>query len=117
MVTGRAAFEVDRILGQVAERDPRVRFLPYIGRPMTVTRRNGRSNRHVVYGTRCESYFSDRFGVHLSVTGYRRMMDKLGDVLFSRDPNRGLEQRSFGRIWTSVLPQMFFIADSTAGGI
>ena len=76
------AFEVDRILGQVAEHHPRVRFLPYVGRAMTVTRRNGRSKRHVVDATLCETCFNDRLGVHLSKAGYGLMMDKLGDVFF-----------------------------------
>ncbi|KAF0301482.1 hypothetical protein FJT64_003108 [Amphibalanus amphitrite] len=59
-----------------------VRFIPYVGRAMTIMRRQGRAKRHVVAEEVAATYFSDRLGIHLNKKGYARVLDKISDVFF-----------------------------------
>lgn len=78
------AFQADRILAEVAQQEG-VRFVAYLGRSMTVMRRNNHTKRHVVDGALVARYFSDRLGIHLGPEGYDRVLNKLHDIFHSKE--------------------------------
>lgn len=73
-----AAFLADRKLAEMGKQAG-AHFIPYIGRALTINRREGRTRRHVVT-TESSQYFRDRLGVHLNEAGYERVRPKLTGV-------------------------------------